>query len=387
MKVIRTFKFRCYPTKQQIMKLDSILENSRLMYNKLLEFEKGFLERGESAITGRSLLHFCDKNKDEFEYWKQIPAFAKSYICNRLTDALKSCFRKQNKFPRFKSEGQYKSIIYPYDALNSLFLKEKNKINLPTLKYIKINFSQELPEGKIFTVTIKKNNLNQWFISIVKEIEIEQKIKTIKLKVGGDLGISKLLTLSDGTVFENPRFYKKSLDRLKVLSSRHSLKLKGSKNREKSRMKLAKLHLKMENQRKYYLHLVSKRLVEKYSFIVLEDLDLIKMVEKGKEKFNPFSQSILDSGWYQLKYFIEYKGQVNDCNIQYIDPRNTSQTCNKCNTLLTNSLQIQNRVFNCENEKCKLSLDRDLNAAKNILNLSGKHNPEVSVESILTESL
>ena len=109
-------------------------------------------------------------------------------------------------------------------------------------------------------------------------------------------------------------------------------------------------------------------------------MNLKKMVEKGKEKFNPYSQSILDAGWGMLKYFCEYKSQVNGCIIEYVDPRNTSQTCSNCDTLLTNKLQIQNRVFNCENEKCKLSIDRDLNAARNILNLSGMHKPEESAE-------
>jgi putative transposase len=359
------------------------------MYNKLLEIEKSFLEKGESAILGYDLQHYCDHNKKDFEGMDQIPAFARSYITTRISDSLKSCFRKQRKFPRFKSKGQFRSIIFPYSALSNLFLKEKNKINLPKLGYIKTIFDRQLPEGKIFTVTIKKNNCDQCFISIVMELDIEIKIKQTNLKLGGDLGITNLLTLSDGSIFENPRFYKKSLDRLKVLSRKHSKKIKDSKNKEKSRKKLAKLYLKIENQRNNYLHNISKQLVEKYSFIALEDLNLKKMIEKRKEKFNPFSQSILDTGWGILKYQLEYKAQVNSCIIKYVDPRNTSQTCSNCNTLLTNKLQLQNRTFNCENEKCKMSMDRDLNAAKNILRLginqTGMHKPEVST-NILVEN-
>jgi putative transposase len=382
MKSIRTFKFRCYPTKNQIVKLESILEASRLMYNKLLEIEKLFLEKGESAILGYDLLSYTDHNKDDFINLKDIPSSSRSYIVDRISDALKAYFKKIRKFPRFKSKGQYKSIIFSKSYLNKSFLKKENKIRLPILGYIKTISDRQLPDKKIFTVTIKKNQCNQWFISIVMEIDIEPKIKETNIKVGGDLGISKLLTLSDGTVFENPRFYKKSLDRLKVLSRKHSKKVKGSKNREKSRMKLAKQHLKIENQRKNYLHNISKKLVEKYSFIALEDLNLKKMVEKGKEKFNPFSKSILDSGWGILKYQLEYKSQINTCTIKYVDPRNTSQTCSSCNTLLTNKLQLNQRTFNCENEKCKLSIDRDLNAARNILRLSisGMHKPKESVE-------
>jgi len=379
LKVIRSFKYRCYPTKSKELKLNQILENSRLMYNKILEVEKNLLNDGQPAILKYDLAMWCDKNKNIFPYWKDIPSFAKLYIATRVSDSLIKCFKKQSKFPRFKSLNSYNSIIFPKSGVSNTFYSyEEKSIKIPIIGKIKTIFHRLLPkDGKIFTITIKKNKSNQWFVCISIEFEIQESLQHQGPEVGIDVGITKLVTLSNGEEILNPRFYEKKLDRLKVLSKQFSRKKKGSKNQEKQRVKLAKVYNKITNQRHDFLQRLSFNLTKEYSLISLEDLDLKRMVE-GKGYKNPYSKGILDSGWGILKYNLQYKSKITGTKIIYVNPKNTTQMCSNCGNIPYEKIQIWNRTYLCE--KCGLELDRDLNAAINILKLSGRNHPVASLE-------
>ena len=274
-----------------------------------------------------------------------------------------------------------KTIIVQFNILKNLTLTgKKNKIQIPKIGKVNIVLDRTF-QGKIKTVTVTKVPSGKFFASVLVDngIELPEKAKIEeKTSVGIDLGIKTFATLSNGKKIENPRFLSNSFQRLKTIQKRHSRKQKGSKNREKARIKLAKIHEKIANQRKDFLQKTSTEIIRENQTIILEDLNVVGMM-----KNHCLARAIGEIGWSTFKTYLQYKSEWYGKNLIFIgrfDP--SSKMCSKCGTL-KKDLSLKDREWKCE--KCNSIHDRDLNAAQNIKNfglikVSGQELPVVSPE-------
>jgi putative transposase len=278
----------------------------------------------------------------------------------RLDKAFKSFFRRIKKgekagFPRFKSRDRYDS--FTYTQLGFKFID--GKIKLSSIGNLRFRSKKFKITGTIKTCTIKRD-INKWYIYFSTEVEKNLLLKTNK-QVGVDVGIKNFAVLSDGEIIENPKFLKVSEKRLKRKQRKLSIKKKCSKNRNKQRIIVAKQHRKIREQRKDFQHKLSRKLVNENDVIVFEDLRIKNMI-----KNHCLAKSISDVAWSQFINFTKYKAEEAGREVIFVDPRGTSIICSGCGVKVPKTLA--DRIHCCPS--CGLEIDRDLNAAINILDKS-----------------
>lgn len=376
--MLKTYKFRIYPNQIQQQKLIQHMGCVRFIYNAALEEKNRIYTETKKSV---SCIELCGKwlisKKKEFVWLKEAYSQSLQMPLRNLDNAFTAFFRKQNKFPKFKCKNNYSSIQYPQHCFIDF---EKNKIQIPKIGKVNAVFDRTF-QGKIKTVTITKVPSGKFFASVLvdNEIKLPKKAKIEeKTSVGIDFGIKTFATLSNGKKVENPRFLSNSLQRLKTIQKRHSRKQKGSKNREKARIKLARIHEKIVNQRKDFLQKTSTEIIRENQTIILEDLNIAGMM-----KNHCLARAIGEIGWSTFKTYLQYKSEWYGKNLIFIgrfDP--SSKMCSKCGTL-KKDLSLKDREWKCE--KCNSIHDRDLNAAQNIKNfglikVSGQELPVVSPE-------
>ena len=357
--MLRTYQFRVYPSKKIEKKLLNTLNICKNTYNKLLEVKINLYKE-----TKKSLSKFDCNNLIKEWNIKEVHSQVLQNISDRVDKAFKNFFRRVKQketpgFPRFKSFDRYKSFTFPQTGFKLI----DNHLKLSKIGHVKIKKHRNL-EGSIKTCTIKRNCLGQWFVNLTCEINKEIKKSDNKKTVGIDVGCSKFATLSDNTIIEHFKHYKQSENKLKKIQQKHSeLKQlpKTNKKKRKVKRKLSKLHVKVSNQRKDFLHKESKKIVDKYGVICVEKLNIKSMVKGNYKNLN---KSILDSGWNQFRQILLYKAEEAGKSIVEVDPKYTSQICSNCGIRVKKKLS--NRVHKCS---CGFECDRDLNAAINILRL------------------
>ena len=210
-------------------------------------------------------------------------------------------------------------------------------------------------KGEIKTLTIKRNQLNQWFACFSVEIEKCEALPKTNNSVGVDVGIESFAVLSNGNKIDNPKFLKHSQEKLSKIQSRYS-KHKGKKTKKQ----LNKLHVKVANQRKDFCHKISRQIINEYDIICIEDLNINRMV-----KNHWLAKEIYDASWNQFAQYLIYKAEEADREIVQVNPAYTSQDCSVCGYRVAKKLN--ERVHICPS--CGLNIDRDLNASLNILRL------------------
>ena len=208
-------------------------------------------------------------------------------------------------------------------------------------------------------MTIKKAASGKWFACFSCIVDEQPKEKPFK-EVGIDVGLKSFAVLSDGTVIDNPRFYRKSEKRLGRLQRKLSRKKKGSNNRNKARVKVARMHERSQNHRLDFLHKASRKIADKYETVYVEDLKIMNMIRN-----HHLSKSISDAGWGKFIGMIAYKESQSGGRLIQVNPRNTTQMCSRCGEQVKKTLS--NRIHECP--YCGLVLDRDLNASRNILKI------------------
>ena len=327
----------------------------RFVYNYFLN------QRKEEYLNNKKSLNYYDqakeltqlKKKEETNWLKEINSQTLQFSLNCLDLAYQGFFNKRTKFPNFKSKRSRNSFTVPQ------FVKVKNgKLFIPKFKGIKMIMERKI-EGKIGKATISKTPSGKYFVSILVEKEYNPVNKTNK-SVGIDLGLKDFLVLSTGSKIKNGRFLKHYEHQLKLNQKSLSRKTKGSNRYENQRLKVARIHEKISNSRMDLIHKVSLNLVRNYDQIFLEDLNV-----KGMVKNHKLSKSISDVSWSKFVEVLTYKSNWNDKEVIKVGrffP--SSKTCNSCGWI-NNSLTLNERTWTC---KCGLEVDRDLNAAKNILN-------------------
>ncbi len=350
-----TYKFRLYPTETQVKIMNETLETCRILYNELLadriENKTGFYEQ-------KKMLVGLKKNSNK--YLKQVYSQVLQDVVLRLDKAYQAFFTGLSRYPKFRRRGRYSSFTYPQSGFKlSLEDSSSRIIKLSMLGDVKVRIHRQVDGGAIKRVTVIRD-IDQWFIFILVEEIPLKKLSGDCGKVGVDVGVSSLVALSDGTLIDNPRFLNLSVERIKMLQRRLSRKKRGSNNREKAKLSLTKMWRKVRRQRDDFTHKLSDKLVKDNKTIVFEDLRIGNMV-----KNHNLASAIMDSTWGKLRQLTAYKAERRGGQVILVNPCGTSQKCSRCGNI--EHLKLSDRVFRCS--ACGIILDRDVNAARNILNL------------------
>jgi putative transposase len=371
--MIKTYKYEIYPNLEQKSKIDNFIGCARFIYNWGLERKtKSFIEENKQ-LSCFTLINEIVKLKETEEYsWlNDCHSQILQMSLRNLDNAFTNFFRKRGKFPKFKSKKYAKQTIhYP----QGVYI-EGNNIFIPKIKKVPFDNHRQF-EGKIKTVTLRKSSTNRYFVSILVEDDKKLPIKNNineKTTIGLDLGIIHFAISSTGEIFENQKYFYNSEKKLRVENRKLSRKyVRGleeqSKNYIKQKLVVAKLQEKIKNQRKDFLHKLSKQLIDKYDTICIEDLDVQKMMKNPQ-----YARRITDCGWGYFKLYLEYKADWYGKNLIFINKfEPSSKMCNKCGDINQN-LKITDRTWTCSN--CNTVLDRDLNAAINIKNIGLRLKP------------
>jgi putative transposase len=349
--MMRAYKFRIYPTKEQEKLLNTHLWLAKELWNEMLAFTKDIYKNYSKFPTKRTLREFV-KNSGLYSQ-------AGQELVDRLIDALCRKIEMKNKgikcgFPRFKSFDRMRSIHYPqYEC--GFWLDKKLKVT--PFGEISIKKHRET-RGIIKTLTLKRESSGKWFAIFCVEIPEKIPKENKGEAVGIDLGLKTFATLSNGMRINNPRHLKRYEDKLAFLQRRLSRCSKGSSSRKRAKVKVAKLHEKISDCRRDFLHKTTTDLVNIYSLIALEKLASQEMSEQD------YGKQINDAGWNMFANFLAYKAEGAGCRVVFVDAEDTSKMCNRCGNL-RNNLTLWDRTYTCSN--CGLSMDRDLNSAVNIL--------------------
>ena len=363
--MLTVYKFRLNPNNFQKVLLSKHFGCCRFVYNYLLGLHNENYKSDKSIkwnrFTYQNIIPKLKKDED-YSFLKEVNSQSLQCAVMNLDRAFKNFFEKRNKYPKFKSKHNKQSFHIP----QSVKLIE-DKLFIPKFKNgIKVNLHRNVT-GNIKSATISKSCTNEYYVSILVEDGIivdNNKTLDINKSIGIDLGIKDFAIISTGEKIENPKYYIKSQKRLKRLQRKHSRKIKGSNNRNKSRIKLAKHHAHVSNQRKDFHHKLSHKIVNdnQIDIICMENLNVRGMVRNHK-----LSKSISDAGWSQFKTFLKYKAErLGKMVIEIGRFEASSQICNVCG-YQNKELTLSDREWICP--ICGTIHDRDVNAAINVRNI------------------
>ena len=366
--MLKGFKYRIYPNKEQEIQLAKTFGSCRFIYNQLLAKKIKLYKEEKKSLSKTDCNNYCNRElKKKYLWLKDVDKFALTNAIYDLDSAYKNFFKrikqgnKELGFPKFKSKRNHNYSYKTNFTNNNIKVDfDNNKIQLPKLKWVKCKLHRRFI-GKILFVTISKTPSNKYFISFNVECEHEILPKNNNA-VGIDLGIKDLLITSDGEVINNEKLTYKYEKKLAKLQRQFTKKKKDSNNWNKQRIKIARLHEKITNIRKDNLHKISHTLVKENQFIFSEDLNI-----KGMVKNHNLAKSIHDCSWYELTRQISYKSEWNERVYKKVNRYfPSSQLCNICNYKNTDTKNLSVRFWTCP--QCGTLHDRDKNASINILN-------------------
>jgi putative transposase len=347
MKLIKTYRFKLKLTKNQEQLVDEYINTSRCLYNLALETRLYAYKSHKVYWNYYDLSSQLTDLRKEFDWIRKLPSNTCQDVLERQEKAFKSFF-KRGGFPKFAKKDKYNSITF-----KNVKQHTHNRFKIEKVGSVKYFKSREI-EGKIQRATIIRKN-NNYYISVTTKQETTP-IKINKNSVIGiDLGITKLATLSDGSFYDNIKTLKKYQSKLRIEQRSLSRKKRGSNLRDKQKNKINKLHDKVSNIRKDYLHKITTEITNQYDNVIIEDLNISKMLSN-----KTLSKNISDASWGTFKEMLEYKSK----NLVKINPAYTSQTCNACGVIDKKS-RISQAEFVCTS--CGNIDNADINASKNIL--------------------
>lgn len=367
------YKFQLRPTKHQAKLMRQFAGCNRFVWNKALAIQKEKLEKKEyiykyKEIAGQ-LVQW--KKQEETKFLADAPSQTYQQTLRRLDKALREAFNKKNpkKFPVFKKKGLKDSFTYPQGHKLD---QHNSRIFLPKIGWVRYRNSRKV-QGVVKNVTVSKN-CGKWYVSIQVEIEILEPKHNSKSMIGIDVGIAKFATCSDGTVILPLNSFKKHEKRLAFLQRGLSRKQKFSNNWKKHKEKISKLHSKIANIRKDFLHKTTDKISKNHAVVVMEDLKIRNMSKSAKGTLenngknvkakSGLNKSILDQGWFEFRRQLEYKLKWKGGHLELVDAKHTSQKCSNCGYTEKENRTSQAK-FECKN--CGHSENADINAAKNIL--------------------
>jgi putative transposase len=379
--VFRSYKYRLYPTTEQKTAFAKHFGCARFVYNWALAKKIEAYQKERKTLSRFALQRELPSIKKSPEYcWlAEVNSQSLQASLENLDKAFRMFFRDRKGFPKFKKKRIRQSFQVPQNARVNF---ESGTLTLPKIGPVKAVFHRTF-EGTIKTVTVSRATTGNYFASILVETSVSSPPKPSmreETAIGIDLGVKHFATLSTGEKVGNPKYLKRSLKRLKRLQRRVSRKCKGSKNREKARLRLAKFHERITNQRLDFLHKLTYRLTHENQVdtICLENLNVAGMMQN-----HPLAQAISDVSWAKFVGLLTYKADWYGKNIVFIgrfEPSSRLCTCGYVNQVLT----LREREWTCPN--CGTVHDRDMLAANNIRrfafqtqDLLGRDTPEVTL--------
>jgi len=374
----RAYKFRLYPTGKQARTLQWTLDCTRELYNAALQERRDAYRMAGKSLNYSSQANQLPDIKNIREEYRDIHSQVLQDTLRRVDKAMHAFFRRVKSgetpgYPRWKSRDRYDSFTYPQGGYA---LTHDNRVCLSKIGSIKVKLHREL-QGTVKTCTIKREG-EQWYVVFSCEVEASP-LPVSDEAVGIDLGLLHFATLSTGETIENPRYFRKGEKKLATLQQALSKKKRGSHRCKKAVQKGASAQRKVRNQRADFLHKESRKLVHAYGTIVFEELQPINMSRRAKPKQDEetgtylpngaaaksgLNKSIQDAGWGQFVQYCTYKAEDAGREVLTVNPRYTSQVCSGCGTV--RKKELSERWHSCA---CGTELDRDHNAALNILRL------------------
>lgn len=360
MKINRAYRYELKPNLKEQILLAKHAGCARFAYNwgltqriELYEIEK----KSTNAIEQHRLLNGLKKT--QFPWMYEVSKCAPQEALRDLDKAYKNFFRAQKEgkgvgFPKFKKKGSHDSF-----RLTGAIVVHEKTIQLPRLGQLRL---KEIPciQGHILSATVTRE-IDRWFVSISVEVELENPKPIEGKPVGVDMGLTSFATLSTGEKYDSPKPLKKQLKKLKRLSKQHTRKIRGSKNRKKSALKLGRKHRQIRNIRKDFHHKLSSNLAKTKPVIVVEDLNI-----RGMLRNHRLSRHIADAGWAEFQRMLEYKTKWYGSKLLFVPTFfPSSKLCTVCKTKI-DKLSLSEREWKCV--QCGTSHDRDITAAKNIVN-------------------
>ncbi|MGA6207072.1 RNA-guided endonuclease InsQ/TnpB family protein [Nocardia testacea] len=355
----RAFKYRFYPTDTQAVELKRTFGCVRKVYNLALDARTVAWTRGERvnyAATSAMLTEW--KRSDEFAYLSEVSSVPLQQALRHLQTAFVNFWGKRARYPRFKSR---KKSRVSAEYTRSAFRWRDGKLTLAKMSEpLDIVWSRPLPEAtEPSTVTVSQDAAGRWFVSILCDDPAVASLPASTAAVGIDAGLTHLLTLSTGEKITNPRHERRDRERLAKAHRTLSRKQKGSQNRAKARLNLARVHARIADRRRDHLHKITTRLVRENQTLVIEDLTVRNMLGNSS-----LARAISDASWSEFRIMLEYKACWYGREVIAVDrwfP--SSKLCSVCGTL-RESVPLRVREWTCG---CGVTHDRDVNAAKNIV--------------------
>lgn len=354
--MLKTYKYRLYPTKEQSKKMHETCFLCSLVYNQLLEERRESWEIGGISLKCFDQIKSLPLKKEDNPRLKEVFSQVLQDVARRVDKTYQAFFRRVKAgetpgYPRFKSARRYDSFTYPQLG----FSLDGNKLTLSKIGPVKIKLHRSL-NGKVKTLTIRKQNA-KWYACLSVEVEAVPLPPTGR-SCGVDVGLEKFVTTSDGEMIDNPRQLRQAEKRLKQHQRRVSRRKKGSNRRKKAVRELARCHEKVANHRRDLHHKVARSLVDRYDVIAIEYLQVKNMIQNHN-----LAKSIADAGWGNFRLILTSKAESAGRKVVEVDPKYTSQLCSQCGAVVKKKLY--QRWHRCP--ACGLSIDRDINAAINIL--------------------
>lgn len=356
----KAYKFRLYPTQEQKQLLAKTFGCVRFVYNKMLAERKEIYEqfKDDKEALKKQKLPTPAKYKGEYPWLKEVDSLALANAQLNLQSAYQNFFSGRAEFPKFKSRKARQS--YTTNVVNGNMLLLDGYIKLPKLKLGKIKQHREIPlHHTIKSCTISRTKTGKYYVSILTEYEQQPVQKEVQAVVGLDFSMKGLFVDSEeGKRANYPRFYHQALEKLAKEQRILSRRKKGSNRWHKQRLKVAKLHERIANQRKDFLHKESHKLARRYDCVIIEDLNM-----KGMAQALHFGKSVADNAWGMFTTFLQYKLEDQGKKLIKIDKWfPSSKTCSRCGQV-KESLSLSERIFRCD---CGFVAERDWNASINI---------------------
>jgi len=363
--MIRTYKYRLYPSAAQEKNLLLILDVARHFYNMCVADRKWSYQLEQRSVSKTEQLRTVKRYKATFPQAEQVHSHVLQVVAADVDKAFAAFFRRIKAgetpgFPRFKGRGWFDS--FGFKEYGNGFRLDGRRLKLFGIGRIPVRWHRPIPENaKIKTVRILHKG-GGWYACFACEMPKANPLDTTGKVIGIDVGITALITTSDGDKVDNPKYYRAGQKKLRTLQRKLSRAKRGSNNRRKALSAVQRQQEHVANQRADFLHKLTYALVQEYDGVAVEDLSIRNMVRNKH-----LSKSILDSGWGLFKEQLMYKAESAGREIVFVNPAYTSKTCSNCGAIFE-GLTLADRWVQCA---CGLSLDRDHNAATNILRKVG----------------
>jgi putative transposase len=360
--MLKTYQYRLYPTKAQISTLNRTFDLCRKVYNNTLALRRDSWDYDQKSLSFFDTTKDLIRWKEEFPQLKEVHSQVLQNVQVRVDLAFKAFFQRVKRwespgYPRFKSFGRYDSITYPQAGYS---LDIQNQM-VTASKIGKIKAVIHRPyEGKIKTMTIRRSSTGKWYVSFAVEQELVTREHVGDEVTGIDLGLTTFAMHSNGEAIENPRFFKTDEIALAKAQRRMSKEAKGTPERRARRKVVSRIHERIANRRKNFVHQESRKLVERYRTIAFEDLKIKNMQQNSR-----LAKSIADASWGMMVQATQNKAEEAGSRVVLVNPKNTTQFCSRCGSYVRK--ELSDRVHSCP--ACGLVMDRDQNAAINILRL------------------